>query len=277
MASALGLMTVQLIHTGLIPIAEQSLFRLLDQHLPALEERTVLAITSKLVAICQGLFFRCDTTDKQALIESEADAFLPPESNRYGVTLALKEGRLIPSAGIDESNADGCFILWPSNAQSVANVVRSYVCDRFSRRHVGVLVTDSTTAPLRCGVTGLALAHSGFLALNDYVGRRDVFGRPLRMTKANVADALAAAAVLVMGEGNEQTPLAVLTDLPFVTFQDREPSPAELAAQRIKPEDDLYAPLLQAVNWKRAAKASPANNHQAESERALAEAPSRAR
>jgi len=46
----------------------------------------------------------------------------------------------------------------------------------------------------------------------------------------NVADALAAAAVLLMGEGKEQTPLAVLTDLPFVTFQDHNPSPAELAA-----------------------------------------------
>lgn len=264
-------MTVRPIHTGLIPVAEQSLFRLLDQHLPGLEEHTVLAITSKLVAICQGLFFRCDTTDKQALIESEADAFLPPESNRYGVTLTLKEGRLIPSAGIDESNADGCFILWPSDAQSVANVVRSYVRDRFSRRHVGVLITDSMTAPLRCGVTGIAVAHSGFLALNDYMGRTDTFGRPLRMTKVNVADALAAAAVLLMGEGKEQTPLAVLTDLPFVTFQDHNPSPAELAALRIKPEDDLYAPLLQAVNWRRAAKASPANNHNAESAETPAE------
>lgn len=264
-------MTVQPIPTGLIPIAEQSLFRLLDRHVSAMEERTVLAITSKLVAICQGLFFRCDTTDKQALIESEADAFLPPDSNRHGVTLTMKDGRLIPSAGIDESNADGHFILWPADPQSVANVVRAYLRDRFSLRYVGVLITDSTTAPLRCGVTGVALVHSGFLALNDYIGRQDVFGRELRMTKVNVADALAAAAVLVMGEGNERTPLAVLADLPFVTFQDRDPSPAELAALRIQPEDDLYAPLLQAVNWKRAAKASPANDRQAESDWALAE------
>jgi F420-0:gamma-glutamyl ligase len=39
------------------------------------------------------------------------------------------------------------------------------------------------------------------------------------MTKVNVADALAAAAVLVMGEGSEQTPLVVIGDVPFVTFQ----------------------------------------------------------
>jgi len=246
-------MTIQPIHTGLIPIAEQSLFRLLDQHLPTLKEQNVLAITSKLVAICQGRFIRNGTMGKQALIESEADAFLPAETNPYGVTLTIKGGRLIPSAGIDESNADGCFILWPSGIQEAANAVRSYLCQRFSLCHIGVVITDSTTAPLRWGVTGIALAHSGFLALNDFIGKTDIFGRPLRATKVNTADALASAAVLLMGEGNEQTPMAVLSNLPFLTFQDRDPSPAELAALRIEPKDDIYAQLLQAVHWKRRA------------------------
>ncbi|MBE0541883.1 MAG: coenzyme F420-0:L-glutamate ligase [Verrucomicrobia bacterium] len=270
-------MTVQPIHTGLIPIAEQSLFRLLDRHVSAIEEGTVLAITSKLVAGCEGRFFRCETVDKQTLIEREADKFLPPDSNRHGVALTMKANRLIPSAGIDESNADGHYILWPDEPQRAANAVRSYLRDRFSLRHVGVLITDSTTAPLRCGVTGVALAHSGFLALNDYVGEQDVFGRPLRMTKVNVADALAAAAVLVMGEGNEQTPLAVLSDLPFVTFQDHDPSVAELAALRIQPEDDLYAPLLQAVNWQCGGNLRHAHQCNAESVWTPAEVPSRAR
>jgi F420-0:gamma-glutamyl ligase len=71
------------------------------------------------------------------------------------------------------------------------------------------------------------------------------------MTKANVPDALAAAAVLLMGEANEQTPLAIISDIPFVRFQQREPSDNELAALFIETEDDLYAPLLQAVPWQR--------------------------
>jgi dihydrofolate synthase / folylpolyglutamate synthase len=248
-------MTIQPIKTGKIPIAEQNLFRLLDRHVAALEERTVMVISSKLVAICQGRFVRCHAADKQALIESEADSFLPPDSNRHHVALTITSRRLIPSAGIDESNADGYYILWPSDPQGAANAIRSSLRDRVSRTQVGVIITDSTTAPLRCGVTGMALAHSGFLALNDYVGARDVFGRPLRMTKANVADALAAAAVLAMGEGNERTPLAIITEIPFVTFQNRDPSETELEVLRIKPEDDLYAPLLQAVRWRRGAKA----------------------
>lgn len=108
------------------------------------------------MAICQGQFVRCSAADKQVLIESEADSFLPPESNRHHVALTITSRRLIPSAGIDESNADGHYILWPSDPQCRANAVRSYLRDRFSRRRrVGVIITDSTTAPLRCGVTGL--------------------------------------------------------------------------------------------------------------------------
>lgn len=243
-------MIVRPIQTGRIQLVEQSLFRLLDRHVGAMDEGTVLAITSKLVALCQGRFFRTDAVDKQTLIEQEADAFLPPQWNRHHIVLSITRRRLIPSAGIDESNGDGHYLLWPERPQCVANALRAYLRNRFSLRDVGVLITDSTTAPLRCGVNGMALAHSGFLALNDYVGAEDVFGRPLRLTKANVAEALAVAAVLVMGEGNEQTPLALITELPFVTFQNCNPTEAELESLRIQPEDDLYAPLLQAVKWR---------------------------
>ena len=52
-----------------------------------------------------------------------------------------------------------------------------------------------------------------------------------------------------MGEADEQTPLAVLSDLPFVQFQAEDPSEAELRGLHIAPEDDLYAPLLKSVAW----------------------------
>ena len=95
------------------------------------------------------------------------------------------------------------------------------------------------------------VAHSGFAALNDYRGKPDLFGRALRMTTVNVANALAVAAVLIMGEGSESTPMALISDLPFVQFQSRNPSKKELAALRIDPADDLYAPLLTSVAWQK--------------------------
>jgi F420-0:gamma-glutamyl ligase len=57
-----------------------------------------------------------------------------------------------------------------------------------------------------------------------------------------------------MGEGNEQTPLAVIEDVPFVKFQARNPLKKELESFHIDMEDDLYAPLLKGVKWRKGGK-----------------------
>ena len=242
-------MHVQAIKTHKITTRDQNLFTILDAYVAAFEEGAVLAITSKIVAICQGRVVNIGDVEKQALIAQEADYFLPASSSKYNMTLTITQGLLIPSAGIDESNGDGYYVLWPHNPQQTANNVCAYLRQRFACTHVGVIITDSKTTPLRVGVTGVALAYSGFRALNDYVGTVDCFGRPLRMTKVNVVDALATTAVLVMGEGSEQTPLAVVSDLPFVAFQERDPSAEELQQLQMAIADDLYGPLLTSVQW----------------------------
>jgi putative folate metabolism gamma-glutamate ligase len=242
-------MRIHAIETHKIMTTDQNLFAILDAYVSAFEEQTVLAVTSKIVSLCEGRVVKLGTVEKRTLIEQEADYFLPAALSKYHTTLTINQGVLIPAAGIDESNGDGYYVLWPRHPQQTANAVRAYLQQRFSRTHVGVIITDSKTTPLRVGVTGVALAFSGFQALNDYVGTKDLFGRILRITKVNVVDALATAAVLVMGEGSEQTPLAVVGELPFVTFQERDPSPAELEQLRITVEDDLYGPLLTSVQW----------------------------
>jgi dihydrofolate synthase / folylpolyglutamate synthase len=243
-------MRVQPIKTHPIAPSERDLLAIVDRYVSELPERSVLAITSKIVAICEGRVRAMDDVDKRTLIAEEAERYLAPDP-RWGVSLTIKHDMLIATAGIDESNADGHYVLWPSDAQRSADVLREHLTHRFGRQALGVVITDSRTTPLRLGVTGVALAHSGFRALNDYVGQRDLFGRALRMTKVNVMDALATSAVLVMGEGSESTPMAVLEELPFVTFQPRPPSAAELQELRIALEDDLYAPLLTCVDWQR--------------------------
>lgn len=242
-------MKIQTIRTHKITIQDHDLCAILDQYISSWTEGSILAVTSKIVSICQGRVVKIEEANKRTLIEQEAEYYLPPEASKYHITLTIKNNLLIPTAGIDESNGNGYYILWPSNPQQTANQIRAYLRQRFACSHVGVIITDSKTTPLRWGVTGVAIAHSGFRALNNYVGTPDIFGRMLRITKVNVMDALAAAAVLVMGEGNEQTPLAIIEDLPFVAFQDHDPSIEELHQLRIAHEDDLYAPLLQAVTW----------------------------
>ena len=244
-------MNVNPLQTHSITTIENNLLAILATYVTQVEERSILAITSKIVSICQGRVVAHTGTDYQRLVENEADFFLPPSASRYHVTLTLKDNILTPNAGVDESNANGAYVLWPHDPQAAANAVRAWLGDQFGLRQVGVLITDSTPVPLRWGVTGVAIAHSGFLALNDYMGRTDLFGRKLRMTKANVANALAAAAVLVMGEGDEGTPMALISDLPFVQFQERNPTAEELQALHIDLHDDLYAPLFSGVEWQK--------------------------
>jgi len=241
---------IQPIETHAIPPSERDLLAILDRYVVRLPEGSVLAITSKIVAICEGRVVHAEGVDKHELIAREAQLYLPPHP-KYHVSLTIKDQMLIATAGIDESNSDGYFVLWPRDAQAAANTIRAHLARRFGLTQLGVIVTDSRTTPLRIGVTGVALAHSGFQALNDYVGTPDLFGRPLRMTKVNVTDALATTAVLVMGEGAECTPLALLEELPFVQFQPRDPSSEELSALRVSLEDDLYAPLLASASWQR--------------------------
>ena len=244
-------MQVNAIRTDPITVEDHDLFAILDRFLPPLAERSIVAVTSKIAAICEGRVVPIGEVSKPALIEREAELFLPADESKYGVTLTIRHNLLLPTAGIDESNGDGSYVLWPHDPQRSANAIRRHLAQRFSLTRVGVLLTDSTSRPLRRGVSGVALAHSGFAALHDYVGQPDVFGHPLAVTKANVRDALAAAAVLVMGEADEQTPLAVITDVPFVSFQERDPTDDELAALRISLEDDLYAPLLARAPWRK--------------------------
>jgi putative folate metabolism gamma-glutamate ligase len=244
-------MQIHAIKTHKITLQDQALLAILDMYLATFADGSILAITSKIVAICQRRIAKIGATDKQALIEEEAAFFLPPTTNKYHVTLTIKAGVLIPNAGIDESNGDGYHILWPHAPHQTANTVRAYLQQRFNIQQVGVIITDSNVTPLRLGVTGVAVAYSGFRALNDYVGAPDLFGRDLRMTKVNVLDALATAAVLVMGEGSEQTPLAVISDLPFVTFQAHDPTAEELQQLRIPVADDLYGALLTGVEWRK--------------------------
>jgi putative folate metabolism gamma-glutamate ligase len=242
------------IKTHKIKPFKSSLLEILDRYLVDFKEGSILAVTSKIVSICEGRVVRTEDADKHELIEKEAEYFLPPEENKYNITLTVKGNLLVPTAGIDESNGQDYYILWPEDPQATANQVRKYLCRRFSVKKAGVIITDSKTTPLRWGTSGASIAHSGFSALNNYIGKPDIFGRKLLVTKANVADALAVSAVLLMGEGNEQTPLAVIEDVPFVKFQARNPLKKELESFHINMEDDLYAPLLKGVKWRKGGK-----------------------
>jgi F420-0:gamma-glutamyl ligase len=244
-------MIVTPVHTPRIEANSTELLALLDQVLPALSEGCVVAITSKIVSLCEGSVVPIDTTDKEQLVIQESNLYLPATLSKYGHHFTITNNTLIAVSGIDESNGNGYYILWPKDSQATANRVRAYLKDKYHLNELGVIITDSTCHPLRRGTGGITLAYSGFRALNNYIGTPDLFGRNFAVSQADVAGGLAAAAVLQMGEGTERTPIAILSDLSFVTFEDHDPSPEELAEVIMPIEDDLFAPFLTAVSWRK--------------------------
>jgi len=224
---------------------------LLDESIPRLAPRSIVAVAAKVIALCEGRAVAMEGTDKDSLIRQEADRYLPSTSNPYNVTISITRHHLVASGGIDESNGDGYYVLWPEDLQASANAIRSHLCTAHDTQDIGVIITDSTTRPFQWGTTGLGIAYSGFAPLKDYRGTKDLFGRELQFQQNNLVNGLAAAAVTLMGEGDEQTPLAIISDLPAIDFQRRDPTEEELATLRIGLEEDLYAPLLQSVPWLR--------------------------
>lgn len=239
------------IKTRIVEVDQCSIFELINESIINLKERSIVAITSKVISLCEGNVAEPKSTDKDQLIENEADCFLPKKDSKYNIYLTIKNSILIPNAGVDESNTNGYYVMWPIDPQESANECWKYLREKFNLTEVGVIITDSTSAPLRWGVVGKCIAFCGFTGLNSKIGELDLFGRELRMTQVNVADALAATAVLCMGESNEQTPLCIIDDLLFVEFKQETPSITELENLRIDIEDDLYGQLLTGVQWKR--------------------------
>lgn len=214
----------------------EDLLDFIVEYLPSLQDGDVLAVTSKIVALAEGRTAELsDQVTKEMLIRSESEMAL---QTKY-TWLTVKDGMVMASAGIDESNADGKLILLPVDSYATAEALRGRLMERFSLSRLGVLLTDSRTLPLRAGVIGVSVGHAGFRAVRNYIGKPDIFGRQMTMSRTDVVDSLAAAAVLEMGEGAEQIPLALIRDatVEFVDEVDRNELKIDL-------EDDMYLPLF---------------------------------
>jgi putative folate metabolism gamma-glutamate ligase len=244
-------MRVTAVKTRIVEAGSIDITELLVESLKGVPERSVIAITSKVVSLCEGNALPVSDYNKDDLIEKEADLFIPRSDSKYSVYLTIKNNMLVPTAGIDESNTNGYYVLWPKDPQESANRCWEFVRKHFGIKHVGIIITDSTSNPMRLGVTGRSIASCGFSPVTFKIGHTDLFGRPLGQTRINVADALAASAVLVMGESDEQTPVALIEDLPFAEFSDHVPTAEQLAAWSVEMEDDLYAHFLTRMDWKK--------------------------
>jgi len=166
----------------------------------SLKEGDIVAVSSKVVSIAEGRTIPIEGIDKEDLARKEADLFFKaPKTSKYRRYFTVARGALVGAAGIDESNGNGYYILYPKDPFKSARELRAGLMKTYKIKKLGVVITDSTSLLLRRGAIGFALSWDGIDPLKDYRGTPDIFGRLIRVEMSNIVDGIAAAAVLAMG------------------------------------------------------------------------------
>jgi coenzyme F420-0:L-glutamate ligase len=199
-----------------------------------LQDSDLLAVASKAVAVAEGRLVRLSTVkpsekakvlaERYGLEPSFAEVVLQEAEKVYGgvsrALLTLKNGVLVANAGVDRKNApEGQAILWPSNPNQSAENIRRETLAKTGKR-VGVLIIDSKVSPLRMGTTAQAIGVAGFKPIKDYRVEKDLYGKRIHITRHSLADDLASAAHLLMGETTARTPAVLIRNAPITLSED---------------------------------------------------------
>ena len=132
-----------------------------------------------------------------------------------------------------ESNAEDWVLLLPQDPDLSSRKMRDEILSK-TGKGIGILIIDSHGRAWRNGTVGVAIGVAGLPALQDLRGEQDLFGFTLRITQVGVADELAAAASLMMGQAAEGTPVVHVRGFPYPL---REGSLKELIRPK---EQDLF-------------------------------------
>ncbi len=189
----------------------------------------VVAVASKVVSTCEGrtrglnqvrITRLARRVARRWWIDERLVAIVLEERARIlggvrGFLLTIKDGILTANAGVDLKNSfPENAMLWPKNADLSAKRLKVSLERRHGAR-VGVMVVDSRITPMRLGTVGLAIGTSGFVPVNDHRGNTDLYGRKVQVTQTSVADDLASAVHLLMGESDEQIGVVVVRNAPI--------------------------------------------------------------
>lgn len=214
--------------TRIMQPPQDDLLTVLADSLPALQEKDVVLISSKVVAIHEGRTVLPSQADKLSLVAEAADLVIPRTYCSKPLTIA--HNTFLSAAGIDESNGNGYYILLPEDVFASAERIYRWFKEKFNLAEVGVVIVDSHSSPFRFGATGISLGWWGIEPLEDCRGREDLFGRVMKHERSNIVDGLAAGATVLMGEVDECTPVVIAREIPRLKFIDGNTSNHLLAA-----------------------------------------------
>ncbi len=133
----------------------------------------------------------------------------------HGILIVeTKNGLICANAGVDESNvSNGYATLLPSNPDKSARNLRDEIFKK-TKKNVAVLISDTFGRPFRMGQTDCAIGVSGIDSIIDFQGKKDTFGKILRITAIAIADELCSASELVKGK-TLQNPAAIIRNYKF--------------------------------------------------------------
>ena len=211
----------------------------------------VLVVTSKIVSKAEDQFVNLrDITPSPQALELSARTKHDPrlvelilresqEVSRAAPGVLITRHRLgfvSANAAIDHSNTStdaDVVLLMPQDPDASAAHIRKCLCEAFGV-DIPVVLADSHGRPHRLGTIGVAIGLSGMPGVEDWRGRPDLFGYALQHTEIGLADMVASAATLLMGQAAEAIPAALVRGLLF--------SPRNGAAREIErpPQMDLY-------------------------------------
>jgi coenzyme F420-0:L-glutamate ligase/coenzyme F420-1:gamma-L-glutamate ligase len=133
--------------------------------------------------------------------------------HRMGVLIVEhKLGFIHANAGIDRSNIDQSsnqVLLLPENPDLSAKKLCSTISKRLNR-NIALIITDTMGRPFRNGIVGFAIGSSNIECVVDERGKHDLYGNILKVTQIAVADELAAAASLLMGQADQKKPIVLI-------------------------------------------------------------------
>jgi len=151
-------------------------------------------------------------------------------------------GLVCINAGIDKSNVEGesNFALLPEDPDASAEKCRKEI-KRLTGKNVAVIICDTYSRPFRRGQVNFAIGLAGIKPFKDYRGKRDLYGYILKVKNVAVVDEIAAAAELLMGQGEEATPVVIFKGLRGVVEFCEKSSAKEL---KIGKDEDLFREAL---------------------------------
>jgi coenzyme F420-0:L-glutamate ligase/coenzyme F420-1:gamma-L-glutamate ligase len=169
------------------------------------------------------------------LILNESNEIISTEKNV--IIVEHKLGFININAGIDRSNIPenkNLVLLLPEDPSLSSQKIYEDISSK-TNKNISVIITDSMTRPYRSGVTNFALASANIQSLIDLKGEKDIYGNILQATEIAIADELAAAAGLLMGQGSDGIPIVIIRG-----FDRTQYSKNDAFDLIVKKEDDLY-------------------------------------